>query len=110
MAHQTSVLVIFEHELLGLGIAARLTGMGISAVTTKSCDDDAIETALLAQPEVVIVECHNEGCIDRVRRLSPEARVVDATTSVGRGYPTEAMRFDVILEALRVAPTRETPA
>jgi hypothetical protein len=39
-----------------------------------------------------------------VRRLSPESRVVDVSTSVGPGLPSEAVRFDVILEALPDLP------
>ena len=101
MAQETSVLVIFEHDLLGEGIAARLHALGFQALTARSCDSDAVAAALHTHPEVVVVECNNEGCLSRVRRLSPGSRVVDATASVGRGYPTEAMRFDVILEALQ---------
>jgi hypothetical protein len=110
MAHETSVLVIFEHDLLGEGLAVRLQAMGILALTARSCDGHAVETALGTHPDLVVVECHNEGCLARVKRLSPSSRVVDATASVGRGYPTEAMRFDVILEALRDDPPRQTLA
>ncbi|HEU5144807.1 MAG TPA: hypothetical protein VFT81_06485 [Dermatophilaceae bacterium] len=110
MAHETSVLVIFEHDLLGEGIAARLQSLGIHALTARSCDGDAVAAALRTHPEVVVVECNNKGCLARVRRLSPSSRVVDATASVGRGYPTETIRFDVILEALQAHPPRQTPA
>jgi DNA-binding NarL/FixJ family response regulator len=119
MAPKTSVLVIFEHDLLGEGIAARLHALGVHALTARSCDSDAVAAALHTHPDVVVVECNNEGCLARVRSLSPSSRVVDATPSVGRGYPTEAMRFDVILEALqsdqsdqsdRADPPRLTPA
>ncbi len=110
MTQETSVLVIFEHELLGEGLAARLAGMGVHTVVAKSCESDTMEAALEAHPDVVVVECHNEGCLDRVRRLSPNSRIVDATASVGRGYPTEAMRFEVILEALQGAPPSANPA
>lgn len=110
MTHQTTVLVIFEHELLGEGLATRLQSEGVRTVTVKSCSDGEIEAALLTHPEVVVAECTNEGCLARIRRISPTSRVVDATTAVGRGYPTEAMRFEVILEALRADPPHQTPA
>lgn len=110
MAHETSVLLVFEHDLLGEGLAARLAGMGIRAWTARSHDDDAIVAGLGLHPDVVVIECHNEGCLDRIRRLSPASRIVDATGSVGRGCPTEAMRFDVILEALGINPQQEAPA
>jgi hypothetical protein len=110
MAQQTSVLVIFEHDLLGEGIAARLHALGIRALTARSGDSHAVEAALCTHPDLVVVECRNEGCLARVERLSPSSRVVDATASIGRGYPTEAMRFDVILEALQADPPRQSPA
>ncbi len=104
MRQQAHVLVIFEHELLGEGLAARLHGLGVRTQTVRSGDSDAIVAALGAHPDLVVVECHKEGCLDRVRLLSPGSRVVDATATVGRGTPTEAMRFEVILDALRADP------
>ena len=41
-----------------------------------------------------------EECLARVRRLSPDSRVVDVSDAVGPGYPLHAMPFDVILDAL----------
>ena len=48
--------------------------------------------------------------MDRIRGLSPDSKVVDATGTVGRGYPTEAMRFEVILDALGITPQQGAPA
>lgn len=104
MTLETSVLLIFEHDLLGEGLAARLAAMGVRTLTARSTESDAIVAALETHPEVVVIECHNEGCLDRVRTLSPDSRVVDATASIGRGYPTETMRFEVIVDALRADP------
>lgn len=109
MAPRTSVLVICEHELLGEGLAARLHAMGIRATTARSRDTDAMTAALRSHPEVVVVETTDEECRIQVEQLSPASRVVDVTASIGRGYPTEAMRFDVILEALRPEPPVQTP-
>jgi DNA-binding NarL/FixJ family response regulator len=109
MTPQTSVLVICEHELLGEGLAARLQAMGIHATTARSRDTDAMAAALRSHPEVVVVETTDDECRVRVEQLSPTSRVVDVTASIGRGYPTEAMRFDVILDALRPEPPVQTP-
>lgn len=109
MAHETSVLLIFEHDLLGEGLAARLAAMGVDTLMAKSGDEDSIVAALETHPHVVVVECHREGCIARIRSLSSTSRVVDATGSVGRGYPSEAIRFDIILDALRGDPFVEDP-
>lgn len=110
MTQETSVLVIFEHSLLGEGLAARLSALGVHTVVAESCDSDLMVAALEAHPDVVVVECHNEGCLERIGRLSPRSRVVDASDVIGRGYPTEAMRFEVILEALKDDPPQKTPA
>jgi DNA-binding NarL/FixJ family response regulator len=107
---QTSVLVICEHELLGEGLAARLQVMGVQALVAAVHNDHAVVLALRARPDVVIIESTDPACIDQVTRLSPTSRIVDATNSVGRGYPTEAMRFEAILDALPVNPQSQTLA
>ncbi|MDC5695718.1 hypothetical protein OO014_00470 [Intrasporangium calvum] len=110
MAHETSVLVICEHELLGEGLAARLASMGIQVLVTTAHNDHSVVLALRGRPDVVIIESTDPACIERVRALSPTSRVVDATRSIGRGYPTETMRFEAILDALPVNPQPEALA
>ncbi|ADU48394.1 response regulator transcription factor [Intrasporangium calvum] len=102
MEHETSVLVICEHELLGEGLAARLQMMGVQALVAAAHNDHAVVLALRAHPDVVVIETPDPACLDRVMTLSPSSRIVDATRSIGRGFPTETMRFDAILEALPV--------
>ena len=100
MSRQGTVLVVFEHDLLGQGLAAELEGLGVRATAVRSSDARAARRALLGHPDVVVVETTDTESLDRVRRLSPESRVVDVSTSVGPGLPSEAVRFDVILDAL----------
>lgn len=100
MSRQGTVLVVFEHDLLGQGLAAELEGLGVRAIAVRSSDARAARRALMAHPDVVVVETTDEESLDRVRRLSPSSRVVDVSTSVGSGLPSQAVRFDVILDAL----------
>lgn len=110
MPKQASVLVIFQHELLGEGLAARLRALGAAATTVRAGNPEALVEALERTPDLVVVESSDPECVDRIARLSPGSRVVDVTASIGRGYPTEAMRFDVILKALRPDRPMQSPA
>lgn len=109
MSREGTVLVVFEHELLGQGLAAELEGVGVRATAVRSSDARAARRALLAHPDLVVVETTDEESLDRVRRLSPASRVVDVSTSVGPGYPSHAVRFDTILDALADLPSDPPP-
>jgi hypothetical protein len=71
----------------------------------KASDKESVMAALAAHPEVVVIETSDPRCPARIKRLSPDSRIVDATASVGRGYPTQTIPFDAILDALPVNPT-----
>lgn len=104
MSRQGTVLVIFSHDLLGQGLAARLEGLGVLVVAVRSSDAEAAATALRDQPDVVVVETTDAAWLGNIRRLSPNSRIVDVSDSVGPGYPKHALRFDVILNALEDIP------
>ncbi len=104
MARQGTVLVIFSHDLLGQGLAARLVGLGVTASAVRSSDKGAARLALRDHPDVVVVETTDAKCLAGIHRLSPSSRVVDISDSVGLGYPEHALRFDVILDALADLP------
>lgn len=104
MARQGTVLVIFSHDLLGKGLAARLEGLGVAARAVRSSDAAAAKQALHDQPDVVVLETMDAKCLAGIRRLSPKSRVVDISDSVGPAYPEHALRFDVILDALEDLP------
>jgi hypothetical protein len=104
MGRQGTVLVIFSHDLLGQGLAARLEGLGVVASAVRSSDTGAARQALSDHPDVVVVETTDQKCLAGIRRLSPLSRIVDISDSVGPGYPEHALRFDVILDALADLP------
>jgi hypothetical protein len=104
MPRQGTVLVIFSNDLLGQGLAARLLGLGVRAAAVRSSDARAASRALCGHPDVVVVETTDEECLARVRRLSPDSRIVDVTASVGVGLPVQALQFDIILDALSNVP------
>ncbi len=104
MARQGTVLVIFSHDLLGQGLAARLQLMGVDAAAVRSSDAAAAARALCHRPDVVVVETTDAKCLAGIRRLSPHSRIVDISDSIGPGYPEHALRFDVILDALADLP------
>lgn len=107
MADQASVLVVYQHELLGEGVATQLRGMGARAMAVSSGDPTAIAAALRPCPDLVVVETTDKTCITRVRQLCPSSRLVDVTASMGRGCPRSVVRFDAIADALW--PDRATP-
>ena len=104
MSQQGTVLVISSHDLLGEGLAARLQGLGVRAVSVRSSDTRATSRALIGHPDVVVVETTDQECLARVRRLSPRSRIVDVSESVGPGCPQQALGFEVILDALADLP------
>jgi len=104
MARQGTVLVIFSHDLLGQGLAARLEGLGVETCAVRSSDKPAARQALSDHPDVVVVETTDQKCLAGIRRLSPLSRIVDISDSVGPGYPEHALRFDIILDALADLP------
>ncbi len=110
MAKQAAVLVIFQHDLLGEGVAARLRAVDVAATAVRSCDFAAMAAALAAGPDVIVVESTDTACLAYIRQVRPQAHIVDATTSVGRGCPAEAVQFEAILEALKPGPSLPSPA
>lgn len=104
MSRQGTVLVIYSHDLLGAGLAAELEALGVRAGAVRSSDTGSAGRALRRHPDVVVVETTDEECLALVTRLSPRSRVVDVSQAVGRGCPRQAVRFDVILDALAEHP------
>lgn len=82
-------VVLYEHELLGEGIADQLRRGGVQVVVVRTSDDDAVAAALASRPCLVVAERATRGHRDRIRSLSPGARFVDVSRVVGRGVPDE---------------------
>lgn len=96
-------VILFEHPLLGEGLATRLrVEAGVEVVLAPVHDRAAVEAALHDAPQVVVIE-RRDLCLDQVRRLAPGAEVVDVSAVVGRGLasPRDVTGFDRMLRALR---------
>ncbi len=96
------VVVLYEHELLGLGLAARLRESGIPSSPVGTADIPAVTAALTTHPDIIITETMHEVCRERISTLSPTSRVVDVSKVIGRGVPAtgEIIGFDAILAAI----------
>jgi hypothetical protein len=99
---QESALIIYEHGLLGEGIAARLRDRGVPTVVVERCDAIAVASALAARPTVVIAERTTLECERLINSLSPDSRIIDVSLVIGRGCQSasEMVHFEAILSAL----------
>lgn len=97
-----AVIVIYEHGLLGEGIAALLRDDGFEASIFDRCELAAIAVALTAHPAVVIAEQTTPECGRLIAEVSPGSRVVDVSKVIGRGCqePSDIVDFGAILAAL----------
>ena len=97
-----SALVIYEHGLLGEGLAARLRDRGVATTVVERCDPDAVAGALAERPTVVIAEHATPECERLMRGLSPDSRIIDVSLVIGRGCQSnsEMVHFEAILNAL----------
>ena len=96
-------MILFEHPLLGEGIATRLrVEAGVDVVLASVHDRQAVLAALRLAPQVVVFErCDEVPNLDLVE-LAPEAELIDVSTVIGRGakLPQEVAGFERILQAL----------
>lgn len=102
---QRLVVVLYEHPLLGEGIARFivLAETGVEVVTARAGDRSAARGALARDPDVVICECAR--CELDVAGLAPHARVIDVSPSMSTGNvapPTTCM--ETIIAAVRGVP------
>ena len=82
---QNSVVILYEHALLGEGIAKYLRSQGGVMATLVSVHDlEAVTSALALGPAVVIFELSDPLRLD-VTTLAPQAVLIDVSTVVTRG-------------------------
>jgi len=82
---QSSVVILYEHALLGEGIAKYLRSHGGVTATLASVHDlGAVTSALAFGPAVVIFELSDPLRLD-VTTLAPRAVLIDVSTVVTRG-------------------------
>jgi DNA-binding NarL/FixJ family response regulator len=114
-----SVLVVDDHPLMRLGIAAIIDAQPDMAVCSQAaCGEDAVRMYREHQPDVTLMDLRLPGmsgleALRVIRRESPTARCVVLTTYEGdedihqalaagaAGYIIKAMSHDTLVDALR---------
>jgi hypothetical protein len=95
-----SVVILYEHSLLGEGIARFVrTQTGIRPTVAPAHDADAVTCALAVDPSVVIYELSEPLHQGDLAALVPHAVLIDVSTAVCRGavVPPTAPALDQIL-------------
>jgi hypothetical protein len=81
-----SVVILYEHALLGEGIAKYLrTHSGVEARVAPGHDLEAVTSALACGPTVVIFELSEPAREFDLSALAPQAVLIDVSTVVTRG-------------------------
>ena len=106
MASQTQrpVLVLYEHALLGEGIARHLLAqIGVEATLAPAHDMEAVQAALALDPAVVIYELSEPLRQVDLSRLAPHAELIDLSMIMARGSggPHSTAGMDRILQVVR---------
>jgi hypothetical protein len=111
---QRSVVILYEHALLGEGIARHvLAQSGVEATVARAHDLEAVTAALAFDPAVVIFELSTPLQQGDLATLAPHAVLIDVSAAVGRGWTVSppAAGLERILEAVRgVTSTVSPPA
>jgi hypothetical protein len=101
---QHKVVILYEHALLGEGIAKYLRAqIGIEATLGSVRDPDAVKSALALSPEVVIFESNDPIQQFDLSTLAPHAVLIDVSTVITRGSVLTpcAAGLEQILQAVR---------
>lgn len=100
--NEPCVVILYEHALLGEGIAREVrTRTGVQATVVSAHDEDAVARALAADPAIVIHELIEPLPQGRLADLFPRAALVDVSNAVTRGWAaSSAPRLESILEAV----------
>ena len=105
-----TVVILFEHALLGEGIAKYLLAQtGIAATLCSAKDPLAVRSALALGPEVVIFESNDPFQQFSLSTLVPHAILIDVSTVITRGSAVTpcAAGLEQILQAVRDSSTAE---
>ena len=83
---QHKVVILYEHALLGEGIARYLRAqIGVEATLGAARDPEAVKSALAQNPEVVIFESNDPFQPFDLSALVPHAVLIDVSTVITRG-------------------------
>ena len=100
---QHPVVILYEHALLGEGIAKYLRAQtGVEATVASGHDLEAVTSALAFGPTVVIFELSEPLRQVDLTTLAPQAVLIDVSTVVTRGLVVtpDAAGLERILEAV----------
>lgn len=98
-----SVVILYEHELLGAGIAKYLrVHSGIEATVAPGHDLAAVTSALAFDPTVVIYELGEQLRQVDLTALAPQAVLIDVSTVVtlGPSTPPDVTGLERLLRAV----------
>ena len=110
---QCHVVILYEHPLLGEGIAKYLRARaGVEATVACAGDSRAITSALAQDPAVVIFELSDQLRQVGLASLVPHAVLIDVSTVVTRGSVTSpgAAGLEQILQAVGHSAGAARPA
>jgi DNA-binding NarL/FixJ family response regulator len=102
------VAVVYEHALLGEGVAHLLrSATGAEVVVVPATDAQALTRALALEPAVVLVECATLLAALDLGPAQPRAVVIELLVRPGTEDPLRARQLGVaeMIEAVRVALT-----
>jgi len=98
------VVILYEHALLGKGIARYLLAqVGVVATVASAFDLQSVISALALRPAVVIFESTESLLQLDLATLAPQAVMIDVSAVVTRGSTTspDAAGLEKILQAVR---------
>jgi hypothetical protein len=109
---QRPVVILYEHALLGEGIAKYLGAhSGVEAVLVSAHDSGAVFSAMAVDPGVVIFEKHPIRQFD-LGALAPHAILIDVSTVITLGSVATpcAAGLEQILQAVRDSSAVDAPS
>jgi hypothetical protein len=106
------VVILYEHALLGEGIARYLLAqVGVVATVASALDLQAVISALTLRPAVVIFESTEPLLQLDLATLAPQAVMIDVSTVVTQGsaISPDAAGLEKILQAVRSSSRAQDP-
>ena len=104
------VVILYEHALLGEGIARYLLAQtGVTPTVESAVDLQGVLSALALRPAVVIFESTEQLLQVDLATLAPQAVLIDVSTVVTRGSfnSPDAAGLEKILHAVRSSRSTE---
>ena len=110
---QRPVVILYEHALLGEGIAKYLRAqIGVVSTIESAHDPEAVRSALALDPAVIIFESSYPFQEFDLTTLAPHAVLIDVSTVITRGSVLSpgVAGLEQILQAVRETRPASRPA